>query len=234
MNFLFKLIILLAVAILAYLYIVPGASVEDFKKHLPSSSSSSAPKIDPVTGRPLIPCVPCAGTGRIKCSILRCKAGKVECDGPCLKLSKGIWIRNDKLSPDKDKLWITFPQRRGAHYFSDAYLGYVIVMRDGMAINTGPCQECDATTLVPCKVCRGKGSLICPDCKGEKLVPDMRPRPPKAASGETPPNQPPETVRLKDGKTVVGYIAVRDPKFLIVRKEDGQTIQIFTKDLARP
>jgi len=56
----------------------------------------------------------------------------------------------------------------------------------------------------------------------------------QTTSGTTSPNPSPQTIRLKDGKTIVGHIAVRYPKFILVRKEDGQTIQVFTKDLAPP
>lgn len=239
MKTLFKLLILLAILVGGYLYLVPNASVKDITKYLPAPE-----RIDAATGKPLIDCTTCQGTGLIKCSHTRCKAGKTECDGPCMRLTKGTWVKNASLGKGPDELWQVFPQKGGPQYYSKAHVGEVVEMRDGMAVNIGKCTVCEGTTLMPCKTCKGTASITCTVCKGRKEVPNMRAASPLAANptrtaGATvdsslPPPPAPQTIRLKNGKTITGNIVITDAKFVLIRTSDGKTTQIFTEDLETP
>ncbi len=239
MKTLLKLLILIAIAVGAYLYFIPGASVKDITKYLPAGE-----RIDPATGRPLIACGPCKGTGLVKCSHTRCKEGKQECNGPCMRLSKGSWIKNAGLGHGPDELWMAFPQKGGTQYYSKAHVGEVVEMRDGKAVNIGACKVCNGTTLMDCKTCKGTGQITCTVCKGQKEVPDMRVKSPQtvnptkgaASSSDSslPPPPAPQTIRLKNGKTITGNIVIKDPDFVLIRTADGKTTQIFVKDLETP
>jgi hypothetical protein len=61
------------------------------------------------------------------------------------------------------------------------------------------------------------------------------PAPSQAATPfPTPTPKPPETIRLKNGKTLVGNIVIRDPEITIIRTPDGKTTQFATKDVVTP
>lgn len=55
-----------------------------------------------------------------------------------------------------------------------------------------------------------------------------------AAPAATPAPKPPETIRLKNGKTLVGNIVIRDPEITMIRTADGKTSQVATKDIVTP
>lgn len=59
-------------------------------------------------------------------------------------------------------------------------------------------------------------------------VPSSTPVPITAAP---PVSKPPETIRLKNGKTVVGNVVIRDAELTMVRTADGKSVQIPTKDI---
>ena len=236
MKTLFKLLLLIAILAGGYFYLVPEASVKDFTKYLPLP-----PRIDAATGKPLIECTTCQGTGLVKCNHTRCKAGKIECDGPCMRLNKGTWVKNASLGKGPDELWQAFHQKGGTQYYSKAHVGEVVEMRDGMAVNIGKCTVCGGTTLMPCKTCKGTATITCAVCKGRKEIPNMRAASPQAANptrtaaptvdSSLPPPPPAQTIRLKNGQTITGNIIITDPKFVVIRTSDGKTTQIFAKDL---
>jgi hypothetical protein len=243
MKTLIKLLILVALGVGGYLYFTDSASINDIAKILPTPE-----KTDPATGKPLIACAPCQGTGLVKCSHTRCKQGKLECTGPCMRLSKGIWVKNASLGKGPDELWQAFPQKGGTQYYSKAHVGEVVEMQDGKAVNIGPCSICAGTTLMPCTTCKGTASITCPTCRGNKEVPNMRAETktnspqsanptrtaPQTVNNSLPPPPPPQTIRLKNGKTIVGNIVIKDPDVVVIRTTDGKTTQIPTSDLATP
>src|SRR5262245_53219691 len=53
-------------------------------------------------------CFNCAGAGLVPCRAPGCIAGKVECPGPCLKLSRGTWIHMNVPGHSPNELWIKF------------------------------------------------------------------------------------------------------------------------------
>lgn len=244
MKTLFKLLLLIALAVGGYLYFGPKESVTNLAKLLPVQE-----KIDPVTGKPLIACPSCQGSGLVKCSHTRCKEGKQECNGPCMRLTKGVWVKNASLGKGPDELWQAFPQKGGTQYYSKAHVGEVVEMKDGKAVNIGPCSICNGTTLMPCKTCGGTASITCPTCKGSKEIPNMRAESRNAKSPQTanptrtapqmvnnslPPPSAPQTIRLKNGKTIQGNIVIQDPDIVVIRTVDGKTTQISAKDLVTP
>ena len=55
-----------------------------------------------------------------------------------------------------------------------------------------------------------------------------------AAPAATPKPKPPETIHLKNGKTLMGNVVIRDPEITIIRTADGKTTQVATKDIVTP
>lgn len=159
-------------------------------------------------------------------------SGTVECDGPCLRRSRGTWFKDAKLGRGPDKLWIAFPYNGGVQYISIDHVGEVVEMRNGKPTLVGKCRICNGTTRMPCTVCRGTAQVPCPDCKGRKTLSPSTPVP--AGNPSTPPSRPPTTIRLKDGSTVVGNIVVRDTEVVIIRTSDGKTTEIPVRSLAEP
>jgi hypothetical protein len=108
-------------------------------------------------------CATCKGTGTGgKCTNAKCVNGKVDCPGPCLKLSVGTW-------KDKDgHKWREFPTRNGSHKISDNHLGQVWgLTADRSAMEQkGPCPVCAGAATYDCPTCDGKGHLPCKACDG--------------------------------------------------------------------
>ena len=244
MSSFFKLLVLVATLAGAYFVFVPNATIPDLSKIVPMPQ-----RIDPATGKPLIACPTCKGSGRVKCAVRGCVNGKVECNGPCLRLTKGTWIKDAKLGHGPDELWMPIREKGGMRYFAKGHVGEVVEMRDGQAVLVGPCKMCNKTTLMPCKVCKGTAFVTCQVCEGRKEVPDMKAVPAKPAAtpvlGRTvaadpkspalpPPHPATEPVRLKDGTTMPGKIVSRDTDFVIIRNPDGTTRQVAIKNLALP
>lgn len=54
---------------------------------------------------------------------------------------------------------------------------------------------------------------------------------PAAKSASTPAQKPLETIRLKNGKSVVGNVVIRDAELTVIRTADGKSMQIPTKEI---
>jgi len=54
------------------------------------------------------------------------------------------------------------------------------------------------------------------------------------ATPAPPAPKPPETIHLKNGKTIVGNVVIRDPEITMIRTADGKTTQVATKDIKTP
>lgn len=125
--------------------------------------------VDPASKKP---CEDCKGSGSAgKCTNHKCVEGKVDCPGPCLKLSVGTW----KKEAD-GKLWRYFRvragNRTGDFRISDGHVGQVWVMTaDGTSMEEkGPCPICHGAAKVDCSTCLGKGILPCKTCGGVGVV----------------------------------------------------------------
>lgn len=119
--------------------------------------------VDPAQAKP---CETCKGTGGIgPCPTKGCVEGKIDCPGPCLKLSRGVW-------KDKDGLKVQTFQLGGGKYMwiSEHHLGEVWVQEKGEMVSKGQCTVCNGTTKVDDPACKGKGHKLCPDCKGNGVT----------------------------------------------------------------
>src|SRR5215208_5600413 len=97
-------------------------------------------------------CFQCAGKGELPCKAPGCVGGKTECPGPCMKLTRGSWIRMPTAGHDPNELWQKFPDANGRGYrsWSQQHVGEVVVYQNGRAENVGPCKLCGGTTKANC------------------------------------------------------------------------------------
>lgn len=129
-----------------------------------------APPATPATK----PCVTCNRTGSISCRW--CKEGQVDCPGPCLKLSRGVWQHMDVAGHDPKELWQKFYNKHGGYMaWSQGHVGQIIEMQNGEPVNMGPCKICNGTAHVACSHCQGTGKFVCPTCRGIGSVPLPQP-----------------------------------------------------------
>jgi len=70
-----------------------------------SSQAASPPKDQKI-------CFQCLGQGFVVCRT-GCVAGKQECPGPCMKLTRGAWIHMNVAGHDASELWQKFPNASG-------------------------------------------------------------------------------------------------------------------------
>ena len=171
-------------------------------------------------------CFACKGEGTVPCLVPGCKDGWVDCPGPCLKLSRGVWTHMNVAGHDPSDLWITFTAADGGTMsWNQNHVGDVIVMQDGKPTDIGKCKICGGTGKVKCDVCKGTGKVTCPICNGKKFIP----------VAWTPTDNPwfnsqPDVIRLADGQVLLGRVAAsvgddrtivtRDKKILHVKASD--------------
>jgi hypothetical protein len=107
-------------------------------------------------------CAPCNGGGTAgKCTVAKCAEGKVDCPGPCLKLSVGLWKMKDGLRIRE------FKSGGGTGWVSEHHVGEVWVFKsNGPPDQKGKCTVCQGTAKVECGTCQGKGKLPCKTCGG--------------------------------------------------------------------
>jgi hypothetical protein len=162
------------------------------------------------------PCFNCNGTGLAKCPVTTCKDGRMDCPGPCLKPSRGVW-RHMHVDghPDTD-LWQTFPTSTGTTSWNQHHFGEVIQMQNGEPVNIGPCKVCGGSTKVQCTTCKGTGQTTCKICEGKKVVPE------NWSSFDNPKlKKRPNLIHLKDGKTIVGNIIMSGGSTTRIKTEQG-------------
>ncbi len=206
------------------------------------STSASAPVAESSGGTTTagrgVKCFRCDGTGFIKCPNPECHDGTIECPGPCLRLTKGEWVHMDVAGHPPTDVWQVFRYRTatesGTKAWSQAHVGEVIEMVDGMPTNKGKCSLCHGTTRVPCLTCKGTAHIVCPVCHGEKVLAPQGPAgssssAPAGASSAADPGV--KTYVLKDGTTVTGKIVLEDDDATIVRTSDDRKVRFLNKDL---
>ena len=179
------------------------------------TTNSASPKVTGPGSNEKV-CFQCNGAGTVPCRAPGCVNGKVDCPGPCLKLSKGIWKHTDIDGKPSDVLWQEFTSADGrwTMAWSEHHLGEVIVVQDGKPTNIGKCKICGGTTKVTCPVCKGTGKETCPICKGKKFIPAVW----------TPTDNPwfnsqPDVIQLADGQVLLGRVAASlgDDRTIITR-----------------
>lgn len=235
----------LAVKVVAPSEAAPKAASEAKPKTAAAKDANAA-----APASQLVKCARCGGTGLVKCPNPTCKEGTVECNGPCLRLTKGEWVKMEVAGHPPTDVWQVFRyktnSRSGYQAWNQAHVGQVIEMVDGMPTNVGDCKICHGTTRVPCPTCQGKAEVVCPVCHGAKmLAPAKAPGAPVAAAkpaasaapavlapsvDEVPPPAT-QTFRLKNGKTVIGQVVIQDATVLVIRTPDGKSVQVAHKDL---
>jgi hypothetical protein len=219
----------------AYLYFwsSPGISLRGEPAKLPTVDAS---------GAPLEKCLRCQGTGLIKCKVLKCKNGQVDCPGKCMKLSVGIWEHMNVPGHDPNELWQKYTGSKGWHAWTSDHVGEVIEIRNGTPENIGKCPTCGGTATVLCKTCKGTGTMVCPACHGNKVIraravssatPQVKPSPHQTRPGISLIPIKHRIIRLQDGRTFIGQIVVSDPKVSWIKTSDGETVEVPTKSIIR-
>ena len=135
----------------------------------------------------------------------------------------------DVAGHDPSELWAKFPNQSGLggyQAWNQHHLGEVIVYQNGVAVNIGKCKVCGGTTKVTCSVCKGTGRQICPVCNGTKFVP-------VAWTLTDNPwfNSQPDLIRLKDGRVVLGRVAVAIGEERTIITRDKQTLHVKASDI---
>ncbi len=130
---------------------------------------------------------------------------------------------------DPNELWQKFPNqsgRGGYQAWTQGHLGEVIQYQNGVAVNIGRCTVCGGTTKVTCKTCTGTGKQTCEVCQGKKFIP----------IAWTPTDNPwfnsqPDLIRLKDGQTVLGRIAMSVGEERTIVTRDKRTLRVKASDI---
>jgi hypothetical protein len=174
-------------------------------------------------------CFACKGEGTVACLVPGCVNGQADCPGPCLKLSHGTWIHMNVPGHSPNELWQKYPDLdgRGGYYaFSQNHLGEVVAYQGVRAVSTGKCKVCGGTTKVTCSICKGTGKVTCPICSGKKFIP----------VAWTPTDNPwfnsqPDVIRLKDGRVLLGRVAVAIGEERTIITRDKQTLHVKAPDI---
>jgi hypothetical protein len=174
-------------------------------------------------------CFACKGEGTVPCLAPGCKDGQVDCPGPCLKLSRGVWQHMDVPGHDPSDVWQTVRNKatgKGGHSWSQVHVGEVIDYQNNEPVNIGKCKVCRGTARVNCEVCKGAGKVVCPVCSGKKFIP----------VAWTPTNNPffnrqPDLIRLADGRVLLGRVAASagDDRTIITR--DKKILHVNASDI---
>jgi hypothetical protein len=163
-------------------------------------------------------CFQCGGQGTVVCRGPGCAGGKAECPNPCLKLTRGSWIRMNVAGHSPNELWQKFPNtsgKGGYQAWNQAHVGEVITYQNGVAVNIGACKVCGGTTKVECRVCKGQAKTTCEICKGEKFVPNSW-----TATDNPWLNSQPDLIRLKDGQVLFGKVVATNKEDLTIMTRD--------------
>ncbi len=133
-------------------------------------------------------------------------------------------------------LWFDAPVKGGGiRTVTAAHAGEVYTRINGEAVASS-CPVCNRSLTMPCPSCKGVALVICTTCKGQKEYPDPA-APARPAETTSVSNaaavaaKSSETIRLKNGQTVVGNIVIRDAQFIIVRTPEGKSQQIEKSDI---
>ncbi len=201
----------------------------------PGQTSDPATPVEPAInpagpGKDEKACFTCNGAGTVPCSARGCVAGKVECPGPCLKLTRGSWVHMNVPGHDPKELWQKFRKPNGGvTAWNQGHVGEVIALQNGDYVNIGKCTVCSGTTRVACSACKGLGRQPCELCGGKKYVP----------IAWTPTNNPwldkqPDVIRLKDGRVLLGKIVLSSGDDRTIKLRDGKTTHVNANEIAVP
>ena len=174
-------------------------------------------------------CFACKGEGIVACRAPGCVNGQVDCPGPCLKLSRGVWVHKNVAGHDPSELWQEFPDadgRGGGWSWNQNHVGEVIQYQNGKPVNIGKCKLCNGTGKVTCSACKGTGKQTCPICNGKKYIP----------IAWTPTDNPyfnsqPDVIRLADGRVLLGRVAATIGDDLTIVTRDKKILHVKAADV---
>jgi hypothetical protein len=124
-------------------------------------------------------------------------------------------------------LWQKFPDGPGqSTAWNQGHVGEVIVVQNGKAANIGKCQRCGGSAKIQCPVCGGKGQQVCEYCQGTKLVPiDWKP------TANPVFDRQPDLIRLKDGRALLGRVAMRSGTKYTIKTRDGKLVSVDASEI---
>src|SRR5882724_4138475 len=171
-------------------------------------------------------CFACEGKGIVACKA-GCVAGQAECPGSCLRLSRGKWEHLEVAGHPPTDLWQKFPDGPdGWTAWTQGHVGEVIVVQNGKAANLGKCKQCGGATKIQCSVCGGKGQQVCEYCQGTKLLPiDWKPNDNPVL------NRQPDLIRLKDGRALLGRVAMRSGTKYTIKTREGKLVNVDASEI---
>jgi hypothetical protein len=100
-----------------------------------------------------------------------------ECPGPCLKLTKGTWIKRDVPGhTDPTERWQAKQIGNKKWFFSSKHVGeYYTLDASGQPVARA-CNVCSGSTTVNCKTCSGKEPSLAQRARERKAFPSRGPR----------------------------------------------------------
>jgi hypothetical protein len=214
---------LLALALLSLF----GLGCKEQLAKFTNPATASARTVTATPGRGEQLCFECNGKGHVACGAGGCQSGQAECPDPCMKLSRGKWEHMQVAGHKPDELWQKFPKANGGYMaWNHHHVGEVIQAQGGEPRSIGKCQTCKGTTKVQCTKCAGKGTQTCFICDGKAVVPAdwTRANNPRL-------NNHPDLIRLRDGRSFIGRIAMQAGTLSTIRTRDGKTIDVNSADI---
>jgi len=223
----FAFVPVLACFLGALLFAGCGKPADAPKSQVTATTNSTPPSKEAGPGPGEKVCFACKGEGTVPCLVPGCVDGQVDCPGPCLKLSRGVWTHMNVAGHDPSDLWITFTAANGGTMsWNQNHVGDVIVYQNGNPVDIGKCKICGGTGKVTCDVCKGTGRVTCTVCGGMKFIP----------VAWTPTDNPyfnrqPDIIRLADGRVVLGRVAasVGDDRTIVTR--DKKILHVKASDI---
>jgi len=204
-----------------------GQSASDASKSSSSGVSNvSSQAASPAKDQKI--CFQCLGQGFVVCRA-GCVAGKQECPGPCMRLTRGAWIHMNVAGHDPSELWQKFPNaggKGGYQAWTQHHVGEVVVYQNGQAVNIGACRVCGGTTRVNCAVCKGEGNVPCELCKGGKFISISW-----TLTDNPWLNAQPDLIRLKDGTVMLGKVAGSSDEQRTIRTREGKYVKVNASDI---
>ena len=211
----------------ALLFVSCGKQPDAPKSQAAATTNSAPPPEVAGPGPNEKVCFACKGEGTVPCRVPGCKDGQVDCPGPCLKLSRGVWTHMNVAGHDPSDLWITFTAAGGGTMsWNQNHVGDVIVMQDGKPTDIGKCKICGGTGRVKCDVCKGTGKVTCPICNGKKFIP-------VAWTLTDNPwfNSQPDVIRLADGQVLLGRVAASSGEERTIVTRDKKILHVKASDI---
>ena len=86
--------------------------------------------------------------------------------------------------------------------------------------------RCGGTAKVKCPICDGRGQQTCEVCEGKKIIPAAW-----TATDNPWLNRQPDLIRLKDGRALLGRVAMRTGTKCTLKTRDGKMVDVDAADI---